>query len=96
MAMTEIDYRLSAPRPIEIEIMDSEGSLIDDALIQIRFVSAGVCFSANGVFFDGLYSFDISQSRVVAERKYNVDIYYSDVNGWVWIGEFKLQVIGGC
>lgn len=94
--MTTIQYRLKTPRPIEIECKDSDGVIISDAVMQIRFVSAGACFVANGVFSDGLYLFDISDSKVAANRKYNVNIYYEDSDGWFWLGEFDLLVIGGC
>ena len=94
--MTAIDYRLAAPRPIEIEFKDSDGVVIQDGVFQIRFVSAGYCLSVDGVFSDGLYLFDIIDSKVAANRKYNVNIYYEDSDGWFWLSEFDLLVIGGC
>lgn len=93
--MQTIDYRLAAPRPIEMRFNDGDGDAIIDADFKFALQVNGACETVNGVLSVDLYKFDLS-SLDIDVQSYHVNIYIDSGDGWVWISEFNLRVLGGC
>ena len=93
--MATIDYRLAAPRQIEMQFNDGAGDPIVDADFKFGMQVDGVCETINGVLSGELYQFDMATLDLTAQS-YPVNIYTDSGDGWVWISEFELRVLGGC